>query len=467
MKSRPVVNKKKIKKQAMNCLIKPQEEEEPFDDTSSVILLLFLYFLQGLPMGLSGTLDLMLQESGKLSYEEQGVYSAVSWPYSLKLLWAPLVDSLFFKRFGRRKTWLIPVQFLIGFMLLGTCDLVPKLLSEGTENKPQVYELTLLFFGFFVLCATQDIAVDGWALEMLSKKNVAWASTCNSVGLSFGYIVGYQGIMLLRMQGWADISQFMRLSGWGYLVCTVYLAVFRKERRTEEHPESIAHAYSQAWQVCRLKPVRILALALLTKNVAFAAAEVLTVRKLLAAGLKKEVVATVATVLTPLSVILPGVLAKYAQTKPLDIFTKTHIPRMILCILSAMLWVFRPDNFEHLPMLFWCSIFIVSILASVISTTQFVSMMAFFTMVSDPLVGGSYMTALNTIANLGGKWPNTMVLFAINPLTIDGVVDGYYVLVGFGLVFGVAWIWYFQPQLQALTALEESAWRLNRESKLI
>lgn len=434
-------------------------EEDEASDTSSVLLLLLLYFLQGLPMGLSGTLDLMLQESGKLSYEEQGVYSAVSWPYSLKLLWAPLVDSLFIKRFGRRKTWLIPVQFLIGFMLVGTCELVPELL-EGT---PKVYELTLLFFGFFVLCATQDIAVDGWALEMLSKRNVAWASTCNSVGLSAGYIVGYQGIMLLRMQGWADITSFMRVSGWGYLLCTAYLAAFRKEKPTNEHPESIAHAYSQAWQVCQLKPVRVLALALLTKNAAFAAAEVLTVRKLLAQGLKKEVVATVAAVLTPLSIILPGVLAKYARERPLDLFTKSHLPRMLLSLLSVLLLVCCPQDLsQHLPWWFWLAIFAVSILASVVSTVQFVSMMAFFTTVSDPMVGGSYMTALNTIANLGGKWPNTLVLFAVNPLTVSGVVDGYYVLVGLGFAIGLWWIWYFDAKLRQLSSLHESAWRLHR-----
>lgn len=49
----------------------------------------------------------------------QAEFSFVNWPFSLKLLWAPLVDSVYLSKFGRRKTWLVPVQYLISlFMIL-------------------------------------------------------------------------------------------------------------------------------------------------------------------------------------------------------------------------------------------------------------------------------------------------------------------------------------------------------------
>lgn len=48
---------------------------------------------------------------------------------------------------------------------------------------------------------------------------------------------------------------------------------------------------------------------------------------------------------------------------------------------------------------------------------MFVSVMAFFARVSDPLVGGTYMTLLNTLSNLGSNWPNTLALWAVDPLT--------------------------------------------------
>ena len=45
--------------------------------------------------------------------------------------------------------------------------------------------------------------------------------------------------------------------------------------------------------------------------------------------------------------------------------------------------------------------------AAVASASMFVSQMAFYNRVSDPKIGGTYMTMLNTISNLGGQWPGT------------------------------------------------------------
>lgn len=44
------------------------------------------------------------------------------------------------------------------------------------------------------------------------------------------------------------------------------------------------------------------------------------------------------------------------------------------------------------------------VLHEVASNCMFVSQMAFFSRVSDPVIGGTYMTLLNTIGNVGGKW---------------------------------------------------------------
>ncbi len=58
-------------------------------DLPSIVLLLVLYTLQGIPMGLSGSIPFLLLE--KVSYSEQAIFSLVSIPFSMKLLWAPLV----------------------------------------------------------------------------------------------------------------------------------------------------------------------------------------------------------------------------------------------------------------------------------------------------------------------------------------------------------------------------------------
>lgn len=44
----------------------------------------------------------------------QALFSLAQWPNSIKLLWAPIVDAIYVKWIGRRKSWLHPIQFLEG-----------------------------------------------------------------------------------------------------------------------------------------------------------------------------------------------------------------------------------------------------------------------------------------------------------------------------------------------------------------
>ena len=93
------------------------------------------------------------------SYADQGTFSFAGWPFSMKLLWAPIVDSLFSKRIGRRKSWLIPVQYLMGFVCLFFSDYVHRTLEIGNKDNihGEIYKLTGIFFLFTFLAATQGI----------------------------------------------------------------------------------------------------------------------------------------------------------------------------------------------------------------------------------------------------------------------------------------------------------------------
>ena len=98
-------------------LIHEEDDAGLSKDRSSILLLVFLYILQGIPLGLAGSMPMVLHNKG-ISYKQQAVFSFVFWPFSLKLLWAPIVDSVYLKSFGRRKTWLVPTQYLIGIFML-------------------------------------------------------------------------------------------------------------------------------------------------------------------------------------------------------------------------------------------------------------------------------------------------------------------------------------------------------------
>jgi PAT family acetyl-CoA transporter-like MFS transporter 1 len=71
-------------------------------------------------------------------------------------------------QFGRRKSWLIPTQLMIAAILLGSAAYVDGLLNRA---EPDVLALTVLFILLYTLCATQDIAVDGYATPVVNKEN--------------------------------------------------------------------------------------------------------------------------------------------------------------------------------------------------------------------------------------------------------------------------------------------------------
>ena len=106
-------------------------------DWNSVLWLLALYTLQGVPLGMSSVFPLLLKERGA-SYADLARFSLCSWPFALKLLWAPIVDGSRLPFVGRRKSWLVPCQLLIG-ALLYYLSLTYETLLSSTDS---VNELT-------------------------------------------------------------------------------------------------------------------------------------------------------------------------------------------------------------------------------------------------------------------------------------------------------------------------------------
>ncbi|KAJ1347234.1 hypothetical protein KIN20_002251 [Parelaphostrongylus tenuis] len=213
-------------------------------DISSIFLLLFLYLLQGVPLGIIAAIPLVLQ--GKhVSYGQQAVFSFAHWPFSMKLLWAPVVDSVYWRRIGRRKSWMVPCQYLIGLFMLLVSFNVPYIMGDVGGSGPNVFVLMLFFLPLNFLAATQDIAVDGWALTILSRKNVGYASTCNAVGQTAGYFLG--NVIFLSLEsadfvntflrsadnqkpyGIVDLSGFLFFWGWVFIVSTTLVLIFKKE----------------------------------------------------------------------------------------------------------------------------------------------------------------------------------------------------------------------------------------------
>lgn len=138
--------------------------ELPEQDRRNFLLLVLLYFLQGIPMGLAGGSVPFLLKS-HLSYSQIGVYSLASYPYSLKLLWSPIVDAVWSSKIGRRKSWILPIQTISGFGMIWLGSRAQQMMEKTGENDGNgVWGFTGWWFSLVFMCATQDIAVDGEVL---------------------------------------------------------------------------------------------------------------------------------------------------------------------------------------------------------------------------------------------------------------------------------------------------------------
>lgn len=301
-----------------------EEDKEKQSDTFNLAILLLLYTLQGIPIGLAGSVPMLLQTK-KIGYRQQALFSLVSWPFSIKLLWAPIVDSFYSPTLGRRKSWLIPVQYIIGLSMILVSYSIDDLMGGEQGDSPNITILTILFFIFFLCAATQDIAVDGWAITMLSRKNVGHASTCNSVGQTIGYFLGYTVFLALESKefcntylrsepgddGIVDMSHFFFFWGIVFTVVTSLVWLFKKEKK-EVLPNAIRQdvfaAYKQLLVILKLRPVQAYALFVLTCKIGFAAAENITGLKLVESGLPRERIALIALPMVPIQILLPLVI---------------------------------------------------------------------------------------------------------------------------------------------------------------
>jgi PAT family beta-lactamase induction signal transducer AmpG len=149
-----------------------------------VAVMLALGFSSGLPFLLTGnTLGYWLRDEGT-TLKAIGFLSWVGLAYSIKFLWAPVVDRLdapLFGRFGRRRSWMLLTQVLVALGLLGVS-------IYGTKHGLALVGALALLVAFS--SSTQDIVVDAWRIEA--------ASDSDELGLlSAAYQLGYRGALLV------------------------------------------------------------------------------------------------------------------------------------------------------------------------------------------------------------------------------------------------------------------------------
>ncbi len=180
-------------------------------------LLASLYFSQGLPYGFfTQTLPVLLRKQG-LSLINIGLSTLLLSPWALKFLWAPLMDRYGSERLGRRRGYILPLQFLSAALLLFLGGF-----ATGTQLAALLVPVVLIN----LLSATQDVATDGLAVDLLTPAERGWGNGVQVAAYRVGMILG-GGLMLPLFDtlGW---SPTLLSLGVLLLVATVPIALFRE-----------------------------------------------------------------------------------------------------------------------------------------------------------------------------------------------------------------------------------------------
>jgi PAT family beta-lactamase induction signal transducer AmpG len=167
-----------------------------------VLVVLLLGFSAGLPLALSGeTLRVWLADRG-VDLGTIGLLTLAGLPYTIKFLWAPVVDALdvpwLTPRLGRRRGWLAASQLLLmaAILFLGTRDPIAA---------PWMIGLGALIVAF--ASATQDIVIDAYRVESLPTDEQA-------AGMA-GYVAAYRVGMLASGAGVIGLTAWLETLGLG------------------------------------------------------------------------------------------------------------------------------------------------------------------------------------------------------------------------------------------------------------
>ena len=208
-----------------------------------VLIVLFLGFSSGLPLALSGSTLLVWMREAGVDLKTIGLFALVGTPYTLKFLWAPLVDALhvplFTQAFGRRRGWLLFSQILL---------IVAILLLAMTDPASSPFFVALGALLVATTSSTQDIVVDAFRVESLPESEQAAGMAAYVAAYRIGMLVstagalfivsGFEGTGIPRASAWM----------WGYVVMAAMVLIGTITALAATEPEKSVKAEAATHQ---------------------------------------------------------------------------------------------------------------------------------------------------------------------------------------------------------------------------
>ena len=227
----------------------------------SLSVVIVLYLAHALPLYFYNVaLPAILRHQG-VDLRWIGMLSLLYIPWAFKFFWAPLIDRIYIKKLGKRKTWLLFTQIAL---VLGVLVLAFTQFSYGLT----VFVVVGLWISTFA--ATQDIAIDGYTVETFSESEYRLGSMAQSIGVALGSMLGGAvTLWLYQYYGWETA-----LICLAAMTALTMFAIFQIKEKTDEHiakqPPSLIRAFKRPeilWALALIFSYRIVeapAMAMLT-----------------------------------------------------------------------------------------------------------------------------------------------------------------------------------------------------------
>jgi PAT family beta-lactamase induction signal transducer AmpG len=201
-----------------------------------------LYFAQGFPYGVFAELVPTFLRFRGVGLAEIGLLTAIGIPWSIKFLWAPLVD-----RVATRKRWILATQLLlVGILALLALTDAAALHAGGQA---------LLFVGgvllaLSVLSATQDIAIDAYSIELLETREYGVGNGVKATAYRLALIAS-SGLLvaLAAVMPWSGVFLVAAAIMAGLVCVTMFVPSPRVER-------AIGRSWAEEMRIAVVDPFR-------------------------------------------------------------------------------------------------------------------------------------------------------------------------------------------------------------------
>jgi len=201
-----------------------------------MLVVLFLGFSSGIPLALTGGTLQAWMASLHVDLALIGVFSLVGLPYTLKFLWAPMMDRYVPPFLGRRRGWMVMSQFAL------VIALVSMAFSDPVQS-PLILAVFALLVAF--ASASQDIVVDAYKTELLDPTEFGMGAATANVGYRLALLFSGAFALILSDQiSWRAIYLIMAASV-GIGILTSFLAP--EPLLSVKAPQSIREAMVDPW----------------------------------------------------------------------------------------------------------------------------------------------------------------------------------------------------------------------------